>query len=163
MKKIKFLLIFSMFLSNEMYGQSLSPQVNSSAGGDYTSSTHQLSWTMGEPIIDTWGTGSNTLTQGFHQTRLVVTSVTNVKTDWRVSIYPNPTIESVQLELPNALLNPISLTIVDVSGRLIHTQTLEIGTQKHRLNFSSLLSGMYFLELKDSVTQSTITYKIKKI
>jgi hypothetical protein len=56
--------------------QSLSPEVVATAGDHFATSTAQLSWTLGEPVIETFTDAAATqLTQGFHQTNLMVVAV----------------------------------------------------------------------------------------
>jgi gliding motility-associated-like protein len=68
MKKIIYLLIA---IGCKAYSQSLSPQVINSAGGSGTVGTGttavQVYYNIGEPVINTIGNGTNSLTQGFLQ------------------------------------------------------------------------------------------------
>jgi len=50
-------------------------QVITAASGNYIGANVQLSWTTGEPIIETF-TGRNViLTQGFHQWKIIIKTI----------------------------------------------------------------------------------------
>lgn len=73
-----FLLLLS-FMSWNLYAQTLSPTVISSAGGYSTGTTVTLSWTLGELATETLSNGSIILTQGFQQPGVLVSLTTNIK------------------------------------------------------------------------------------
>jgi hypothetical protein len=58
---------FSVFAS----GQTLSPTVISTAGDYYTGTAATLSVTIGEPVVETYTSGSNVLSTGFQQSDLM--------------------------------------------------------------------------------------------
>jgi hypothetical protein len=62
-------LLISIFtiVSVNLFAQSISPTVISTAGGYSTGTTASLSWTLGEVATETLSNGSYTLTQGFQQ------------------------------------------------------------------------------------------------
>lgn len=68
MKKLLFvqLLAWAVFAAG-VQAQSLSPQVVASGGGYAEAGGYSLSYTVGEPVTATLASGSNILTQGFHQ------------------------------------------------------------------------------------------------
>ena len=68
------LLLLSFLLWSLGYSQSVSPEVTASSGDHFIGTNVQLSWTIGETMIKTYVNNSNQLTQGFHQTNLMVTS-----------------------------------------------------------------------------------------
>ena len=74
MKKLP-LLFLGLILNCLTFGQSISPEVIASSGDHFTGTDAQLSWTIGELVIDTYTNGSTQLTQGFHQTNLIITNV----------------------------------------------------------------------------------------
>ncbi len=58
---------FSVFAS----GQTLSPTVISTAGDFYTGTSATLSITIGEPVVETYTSGSNVVSSGFQQSDLM--------------------------------------------------------------------------------------------
>jgi hypothetical protein len=71
--------------------QVLAPTVIASAGEEYYHAAFgSLTWTLGEPVTETFRNG-DLLTQGFHQPYATLVSVSPVApTDLQVNIYPNP-------------------------------------------------------------------------
>ena len=64
----------------------------STAGNHGKTTSGSLSWTVGEPVIKTITDGTNTLTQGFQQSRLTITAISDLKIPGiELSVYPNPT------------------------------------------------------------------------
>lgn len=124
MKKILFTLISfgGVAFAN---AQSISPQVIASAGTHYTGSNAQLSWTIGEPVITTVSNGTNTITQGFHQTLLNVTSAEEQTVSGKnVTVFPNPTSDLLNINLTNNLKD-LQMDLFDMNGKLL--QAREIG------------------------------------
>jgi len=66
MKKITFFYL-ALFISMGVFSQTLSPEVNASAGDYYTNANGSLSVTIGETVIETFIGTSAILTQGFQQ------------------------------------------------------------------------------------------------
>ena len=122
---MKFLTVLSIALI-PMVGmaQSISPEVIASAGEHFENGTTQLSWTLGEVVIDTYDNGTNTLTQGFHQTQLTVTSVEETLSEVRLNMYPNPTSELLNIDLGNNQTD-INLQLFDMSGKLVYQAKID--------------------------------------
>ena len=52
---------------------SIAQEVISTTGEHYENSNGSISWTIGEPVIETLGSNNNYLTQGFHQPTVIPT------------------------------------------------------------------------------------------
>ena len=52
-----------------------SQEVKGTSGDYFQNAQASLSWTIGEPMTETYTTGTNILTQGFHQTGLTIVSI----------------------------------------------------------------------------------------
>ena len=50
-----------------MSAQATSPEVTASSGAYFSNATGSISWTLSEPVTETYTNGGNTLTQGFQQ------------------------------------------------------------------------------------------------
>ncbi|MEN8250213.1 MAG: hypothetical protein ABFS32_14870, partial [Bacteroidota bacterium] len=75
-------------------------EVVSSGGETGTAAGYEISWTVGEPVIETVSDGTNTLTQGFHQTKLTVTSVNEFSISGiELKVFPNPTEDYVHIHI----------------------------------------------------------------
>ena len=64
------------------------------------------------------------------------------------SIIPNPAQDVVTIQLPNISTEPLSLTICDISGRLV--QTIPIQGNTTTISTQQLATGMYLCKLSNS-------------
>ncbi len=161
-KIMKFLTIISLSLLPFIgLAQSISPEVIASAGEHYDNGTVQLSWTLGEVMIDTYDNGTNILTQGFHQTELTVTSIEETLADIRLNLYPNPTSEYLNIELGNNE-EDINLQVYDMSGKLIHKDVINAYDTKYVLPMQSVASGQYLVQMQSENGKLNTTHQVVK-
>jgi PKD repeat protein len=64
-------------------------------------------------------------------------------------LYPNPTTGKVVLEFEEPLKQAHRIKLLDVTGRQLSTTALPDGQKRFELEFNSLPSGMYLLEITD--------------
>jgi len=160
---MKFLTIFSLaFLPIFGMAQSISPEVIASAGEHFDNGTTQLSWTLGEVVIDTYDNGTNILTQGFHQTELTITSVEETLSDVRLNMYPNPTSEFLNIELGNNEKD-INLQLFDMSGKLIHKDVINAYDTKYELPMQSVATGKYLIQMQSEDGKMNSTHQVIKV
>ncbi len=160
MKKT-FLLFLGLFTAGWGYSQSLSPEVIASAGEHFTNGAAQISWTLGEPVIETFdGSGTAVLTQGFHQTNLMIVAVHNPASAFRVQVFPNPTAGMVSIEAQETAV-PLLLELSDATGRILLQQRELL--QLHTLDLSTYPAGMYQLRLRAKDQNAMQTFKIIKL
>jgi hypothetical protein len=67
---MKTLILFALYMI--FVPPAYSQEVISNAGEHYENDNGSISWTIGEPVIETLGSSNNYLTQGFHQPNAVV-------------------------------------------------------------------------------------------
>lgn len=142
--------------------QSISPEVIASAGEHFDNGTTQLSWTLGEVVIDTYDNGTNILTQGFHQTELTITSVEETLSDVRLNMYPNPTSEFLNIELGNNEKD-INLQLFDMSGKLIHKDVINAYDTKYELPMQSVATGKYLIQMQSEDGKMNSTHQVIKV
>ncbi len=165
MKKNLFLLcvIFSGLIAQ---AQSLTPQVIASAGNYFENSNFSISWTLGEPMIETYTTPNTILTQGFHQPELLTVGIPTVLPyNTYMNLYPNPTMQNVTFDMKygnNALIN---IDVINNLGQIISTQNISV--QKDQLhsqtiNLQQFASGMYQIRISEN-GQLVNSYKVNKV
>ncbi|MCG8686899.1 MAG: T9SS type A sorting domain-containing protein [Desulfobacterales bacterium] len=108
--------ILSLFIFKSAYAQ----EVASSSGSHFSSDDFQLSWTIGEPVIETSNSDNMKFTQGMHQSKLIVTSIKEIK-DLKLVIkaYPNPATDYVHVEVDSPRNERLSYSLFGMSGELI--------------------------------------------
>lgn len=142
--------------------QSIEPQVIASAGEHFDNGTTQLSWTLGEVVIDTYDNGTNILTQGFHQTELTVTSIEEVLSNISLNMYPNPTSELLNIELGNNEAD-INLQLFDMGGKLVYSDKIEAYQTKFVLPMNTVATGNYLVQMQSVDGKMNTTHKVMKV
>jgi hypothetical protein len=93
------LILFLLFAPMALHSQSIDNNVIVSSGGSLEDNGYILSWSIGEPIVETLVSANNMITQGFHQAFPLGLSVSAVNelpgSVIAVSVYPNPTVDVI--------------------------------------------------------------------
>jgi len=129
-------------------------------GESYSNSSGEIQMTIGEPIISTFENGTNGLTQGLHQTNLIISSIEDFAEEFDVSIYPNPVMNQLTIKLTN-VKEGYQIEMVDINGKLVKTQS--IFNEENQVDVTNLAAGVYILMLKDKQGQYLKTYQIHKL
>jgi len=160
MRKKRLLLFFGMLIiCYYINGQTIQNSVVSSTGGSVSTSTLKMDFTLGETVTETLSAGGNTLTQGFHQTNLTLVAIENVELFAEISIFPNPTSEFVNIDIPvNYKLMEISM--FDVTGKLLKTKANATGLVTFDVN--NLATGTYYLQVINPKNKDLKTFKLIK-
>lgn len=77
-----------------------------------------------------------------------VTALDDLLADAKLSVFPNPTTEWLNIDFGTASGKPATLTIRDTQGRILSTQTTQ-ATGVYRIKISDLRSGLYYIELSN--------------
>lgn len=139
------ILIISTFISS---AQEVERSVISSSGGSYANGSGQLSFTIGEVVTATLSTGTNDLTQGFQQSTIFVASIENLKTDFKLNVFPNPTTGIVYIK---SKVEMQSIELLDVFGKLI--KSYSANDNKIEINTAP---GVYFLRINTEGQENII-------
>ncbi len=155
-------LMFSLSVS----GQEIKQQVVASAGGYDVSGDNSisLSWTLGELAIATVesGSGDLILTQGFQQSMLVIDIIQkNPELGVKVSVFPNPTSEMVNINFSAPLSGETDLYLNSADGRLVYTGKLLPGDILKQINMQQYPGGTYILRIQNGIKINI--YKIIKL
>lgn len=155
------LLLLTPLLSTS---QSVTPQVVSTAGTEFYSSDVHLTWTLGESFSTTLKSESLMITQGFHQTWLLVTSMDDVEVSESVeiSVYPNPTAQILHIKWAGFQAD-VEALLVDVNGKVLHSQRLRWEGGTSSIDMTGLATATYFLRLSAMTERLDRTFRIVKI
>lgn len=139
-----FLVIALLPFSSNLLSQNVSSSVIALTGDHRViPGKSQITWTLGEPVIDPLRTQDLLLTQGFHQPELrTVTSFVDPGFEFQLSIFPNPT--NGQLALKTTYPDKIKYYLADMSGR---TLVEGIFTTEQILEVKQLNAGTYCIYL----------------
>ena len=156
------ILIFCCFL---LQGQTIQNEVISSVGESSTTSNKSVSWTIGEPIIETGSNTTNILTQGFHQSYFIVTSIEENLSiiDFKLVLYPNPTAGMIQLYYSLGDEEELEYRFISINGKELDSGNLLRETEL-QLDLREYESALYFLNVYSKENQQLIkSYKVQKI
>ena len=144
------------------YSQSLSPEVTASAGDHFTGADVQLSWTLGELMIETYDNGTNQLTQGFHQTNLMITAVEDLAETIEIEVFPNPVADQLTIECSDNS-EDLTFTVYDIMGKqLLSEEDFNKNGLINTIDLTTFSAGTYLLHLSNAENKTIKTFKIIK-
>ncbi|HXH17852.1 MAG TPA: T9SS type A sorting domain-containing protein [Chitinophagales bacterium] len=154
-------LCLSLLTAGISNAQTLERQVVASAGDYYAAPTFSLSWTLGEPVVETVDNAYMMLTQGFQQGELKVTAVKEPLAElFDISVFPNPTSDVLNIAINSDKAEIISVQLYSMTGeRLISEKTQQ---KNFQLNLADLASASYLLSLRKLDGRLITTYVINK-
>lgn len=141
-------------------------QVVGTTGKSTTQNGRYYAYTVGQVVINTAKGTSRTLTQGFHQPDvcpLVSTNDLNLAA-WGISVFPNPTMDVLQVRFDATDNKQLTATIFDLSGRSVLQHILLTPSFDPTLiDCTTLQPGIYFLHLTEPATQQHATMRIIRL
>ena len=156
----KLLFTFSFILAST---SALAQSAVSASGGHAGNATLQVSWTVGELVIDTYAPNgaNNIVTSGLHQTGLPVVVVTSIEEEFRasISLYPNPSNKFVNVTFDDSRLFGSRFILTDNQGSQLTSGN--VTPEGLRLDVSEFAQGFYFLRLS-TPEGKTMTLKFLK-
>lgn len=152
MKRILIPLILLLGI-NSFYSQ----EVISSAGRIFSSNGINLSWSIGEVITTTVDDGTTTLTQGYQQANLTISTIEEDITNL-YSIYPNPTKNNFTIESGNQSSNTLTGMLYNMEGKLL--KKIIISDIITVVYLDEIPQGIYLLKISEN--NQTNTYRIIK-
>lgn len=145
-----------LFFSCSMYAQN----IVSTNGGHFSSTNYQLSWTIGEPVIETGNSDNRMITQGMHQSKLIVTSVKEIEgLQLTIIAYPNPAIDYVQLEVESTKDEGLDYHFYGMDGSLLRKGRLT--NNRVKITMQEYIPSTYLLNVVDN-NRVLKTFKIIK-
>ena len=150
MKKI----IYAALLLVPLLGQAqdLDQNVIGTAGNYFENGTASLSWTIGETVVETVSDETNTLTQGFQQGNLSVTTlIKQAEAVNYLKVYPNPVENILHVETDKT---GVFYQLLNISGQSVSNGILE--NTKQEINLSAFPAGSYILKIDNRETHKII-------
>jgi len=153
MKK-NILLVLSLLISVCATAQ----EVVSTQGDSYSNTSGSIDFTVGEVVINTGTDGSNSITQGFHQSNWSLVGVVDHDLSYEAIVFPNPT-EDI-LNIRTHAFENVMYSLYDAQGKLIIQNKLS--AEQTLIQVSHLAAGSYSLILNNKI-QKLKTFKLVKI
>ena len=162
MKKLLTLFILLLF-SYYNYSQTISPQVLSTSGRNYSNSGYSLSWTLGQSVAISFNSSNNILSQGFQQPYYKNNSgITENTIDNNILFYPNPVMDVFIVDVNSSNLYYREAQLYDVLGKCIKTFNIQ-NIEKVTIDMRNINPGIYFLKLFNLNQTYQKTIKVTKI
>lgn len=138
-----------------------SQEVISSSGGTVSAGGYEVSWTLGEPVIETFTGTNNILTQGFHQTRLTATALDEIRfPGLELTVYPNPTSYILNIRSTGRDDLKLQYRFFDMDGKLLFMN--EMDKNPEELGLLPFAGGNYLLRVETTNGDPIQTFKIVK-
>lgn len=133
-------------------------EVVSTQGDTYENTKGNISFTVGEVVINTVGNGTNDLTQGFHQSKWDVVGIEDHTPAFEVLIYPNPTKDI--LNISAADYQDVVYHLYDGSGKVVLQNALQSNLTSVQVR--EVAAGNYTLVLSNA-TARLKTFRLIKV
>ena len=131
------------------------------SGGEAGGSGGTASYTVGQVFYTTQtGTNGNTVVQGVQQPYeiSVVSGIEEAK-GIKLSVYPNPTTDYLQLKVESEMLKDLYYQLYDMQGKLLQNKRLT--GNETRIDMSRYSPSIYFVKVIQN-KKEVITFKIIK-
>ena len=154
--------LFSSVVCFNVYSQSGTPDLIATAGDVFKNNEVELSWSVGEIMIETFSVTGNLLTQGFHQPDYEIATITDEKTgnDYTVLVFPNPASDIVTIQVIGITDQKLTYRLIDLHGRILLVKSLNNTTEQ--INISRLSPGLFLLQVITESGEKVCSYKIQK-
>jgi len=158
---ISIAICFSLLTTGISNAQTIEREVVASAGDYFVAPTFSLSWTLGEPVVETVSNDYIMLTQGFQQSDFKITAIKEPLAGlFDISVFPNPTADVLNIRINSAKDEIITVQLYSMTGeKVISEKTREKNIQ---LNLADLSSASYLLSLRKLDGGLITTYVINK-
>jgi len=135
-------------------------EVVSSNGDSRSSAGVNVSWTVGETVIETFVSDANMLSQGFHQTKVTITALSEILIPgMEVKVFPNPTQQFITIRF-SEYIEDTRYALYDLRGKLIENKLINAADTE--IDLKRYASGQYILKLTNKSQQPIQTIQIIK-
>ena len=156
---IIFLWIVFVLLHNDIV-QAQSTMV--AAGGNAIGPTAQVSYTIGQVVYTSQYNSDAIVDQGVqHSIEIYPVSIGKEESECSLSVFPNPTYESITISLGIAVRYQGEWSIIDIHGKQVLSQ--EYDSPSMTISLTDLPSGSYTLLIRDAISNKQQIYTVKKV
>lgn len=115
----------------------------SPGGGEGGSGNMTVSWSLGEPVTESFSESEFVLTQGYHQPAMYVMDICEEPETQNFEVYPNPVSDLLVIKYDAG--DDFSVKLYGLRGEFLLEESSETGFCQ--FSVSGLAPGVYFLEL----------------
>ena len=147
------LVLFTLLISLSISGQ----EAISTQGDSYSNTNGSICFTIGETVIFSGTDGTNSISQGFHQSTWTLVNVEDHIANYDANIFPNPTEDVLNIQCSE--FEDVIYTLMDAQGKVVLQNKLI--TDRTSLEVGQFTSGTYLLQLSKG-SQNLRTFKLIK-
>ncbi len=154
---VRVLLILLFYSFNQ---SAFSQELISSSGSEFKNEQLQMSWSLGETIIETFENSNLKLSQGFLQSNLKITAIEEIPgIDFSLNVFPNPVVDYLTLKTNHNQVNKLRYLLYDSRGRLLKQS--DVLSEETKIPMHTYVPASYYLKIVEDKTQLK-TFKIVK-
>jgi hypothetical protein len=161
--KILYILVFSI-IPNILFSQSIDADAVFCAAGNYKIDGYaQISWTLGDCQTKTFKSSNIILTQGFLQSRIIITGIqnpNNTDNSIQMKCFPNPVQNILQIEIAETINEKLILELYSSDGKIMQTKLIQPNDKHAEIDFSPYQHGMYILKATSQNKAEVQSFKI---
>ena len=134
----------TFFLIISVWAASFAQSAIVPAGGTATGNGGTVTYTIGQIAVQTNGDGTASISEGVQQPyEISVVGVDNYPSiSLSMSVYPNPTLDRLKLEISEMNFNG-EVKVFDIGGKYLFSKKIEGAVTE--MDFSSFAPGSYFV------------------
>lgn len=132
------------------------------AGGNAIGPTAQVSYTIGQVVYTSQYNSDAIVDQGVqHSIEIYPVSIGKEEAECSLSVFPNPTCESITISLGIAVKYRGEWSIIDIHGKQVLSQ--EYDSPSMTISLTDLPTGSYTLLIRDAISNKQQIYTVKKV
>jgi hypothetical protein len=159
MKYLFYILLITFSLP--VLSQNVSQNVISNAGNYYNSADFSVSWTVGQPVINTLESNNIIVTQGFQQSKFSISKIEENISNFDVKIFPNPASDFINVIVNTENNISLLLKILDINGHVVR-QAKTGNNKESTINIKKLPESIYFIKVINKTDNTYNVYKLVK-
>ncbi len=133
-------------------------EVISTQGDSFTNTLGSIDFTIGEVVTETLNGSSIVLTQGFHQSNIIVIPTGLKDLDLQINVFPNPTSDIITIDVKSPI--ELNYQLYDIKGTVLINTALSM--ESNKIDLTKYGEGMYLLRFTDQNGQQKNTFRIIK-
>ena len=134
--------------------------VLAAGGAEASSGSLSISWTLGEPMTESYNTSGLTVSQGFQQGGTGSTGTHDAALPYEVVVFPNPTAQTLYVTADTP--EPLVAELVTLDGKILRSIELGFPIEKFAISMATYPAASYFLVIKDGKGAYS-SFKIQKL
>jgi disulfide oxidoreductase YuzD len=140
------------------FAQTIDKDVLSSCGSTFESGNVNLSFTIGETMVETYQQGNLALNQGFHQSSFTFTDISSIDNKVvDITLFPNPAVDVVKVRCEE---EGYMYRLIDLDGKIIFDGFITGTITEIRLD--KICEGQFFMEVYSVHDRFRKTFKVIK-